>query len=335
MKHSGQPDHRTLLRAAGCAALLACGAALAPASAQQNLPAGPLKFVHPFPAGSGSDLAYRPVMEKLGEVLGKTVISEPHPGGSSSIASLYVKKQPADGSTFYQLSATAIVRSLVNPEVDVRKDFTPISCITNAPLIIAVNSDLKINTLKELLDAARARPNELNYASYGVGSGAHLVFEYLTHEAGVKMTHVPYQGSAQATLDTAAGRTQATGMILVTAQPFVKQLGGNGKLTMLAVSTLEPTPLIPGVPGLKASGFPQVDWGLWAGIVGPAGMPRPVVDTLYRAFNQVYKDPKVIDMIGKIGQDPLYCTPDEMGRRLAKDYDTFSKLVRDTGIKLE
>jgi len=325
-----------LSRAATCATVLVSAALVAqPVAAQQALPNGPLKFVHPFPAGSGSDVAYRPVMEKLGAMIGRTVLTEPRPGGNSAVASQYVRSQPPDGSTFYQLSTTAIVRSVARPDIDIRKDFTPIACITNAPLVLAVSDQVKARNLKELVDEARARPGEINYGSYGFGSGAHLIFEYLAHEAGVKMTHVPYQGSAQAVQDTVAGRVQVTGAIVATLRPHVKELGGSGRLRMLAVSTLEPSAIVPGVPGLKAAGFPATDWGLWAGIVGPAGMPRGVVDTLSRAFTEVYKDRSTIETIAKFGQDPLYCSPDELGRRIAKDFDTFTKLVRDTGIKLE
>jgi tripartite-type tricarboxylate transporter receptor subunit TctC len=312
-------------------------AILAAPAAAQTFPNKPLRFVHPFAAGSGTDVTYRPVMERLSAILGQPITTDPRPGGGSTVASLYVKSQPADGYTFYNISTTQIVRSLVpNPEVDVRKDFTPIACNTASPLVITVNTDqIKATTLKELIEDARARPGQINYASYGIGSGAHLLFEHLLYDAKASMVHVPYQGTAQAAADTVSGRTQVTATIVVTLRPFVSSLGGSGKLRMLAVSTADASPVVPGVPGLKEAGFPDIDYNLWGAFVGPLGIPRDIVEILNRAMTATYKDAKIIEMAAKSGQTVTYCTPDELARKTQREYDTLSRLMKATGLKLE
>jgi len=319
------------------AATAATALALPEAVAQQPFPNRPLRFVHPFPGGSATDTIYRPVMDLLSTLLGQPIITDPRPGGSSTVASIYVRHQPPDGYTFYLASSSLIVRSLVpNAEIDVRKDFTPIACNTVSPLFLVVNSEqVKATTLKELIDDARAHPGQINYASYGVGSGAHIFLESLLYDAKVNMVHIPYQGTAQATADTAAGRTQVTATIIATMRPFVSSYGGNGKLRVLAASTAERSPLAPDVPGMKDSGFPHVDSPQWGGYVGPAGVPRSAVDVLNRAMTAAYKDPKIIELTARFGQVPFSCTPDELARMISKEYDNLAALVREAGIKLQ
>jgi tripartite-type tricarboxylate transporter receptor subunit TctC len=320
------------------AAAAACLASLAAFNVQaQQFPNKPLRFVHGFPGGSATDTIYRPVMEKLGALLGQPVVVDPRPGGGGLVSALHVKSQAPDGYTFYMASNTLISRSVEpNAQIDARKDFTPIVPSAASTIVLAVNADqVKATTLKEFIDEVRAKPGQLNYASYGIGSSSNVGMELLLYEAKIKMVHIPYQGSAPAALDTAAGRAQATVTITSALRPFVASLGGSGKLRMLAVTTAERSSLLPEVPGMRESGFPQIDYPVWSAFVGPLGIPRPIVDILNRAVTSVYKDPQILEGLPKFGQVPMYGSPEELARLIARDYESTSKLVREAGLKME
>ena len=300
------PHRRITLRVAIFAALLASFAG--PAAHAQQFPNKPLRFVHGFPGGSATDTIYRPVMEKLGALLGQPVIVEPRPGGGGLVSALYVKSQAPDGYTFYMASNTLISRSVEpNAQIDARKDYSPIVPAAASTIVLAVNTDqVKATTLKEFIDEVRSKPGQLNYASYGIGSSSNVAMELLLYEAKLKMVHIPYQGSAPAALDTAAGRAQATVTITSSLRPFVASLGGSGKMRTLAVTTPQRSSLLPEVPGMRESGFPQIDYPVWSAFVGPPGMPRNIVDILNKAVTAVYKDPQILEGLPKFGQVPMY-----------------------------
>jgi tripartite-type tricarboxylate transporter receptor subunit TctC len=321
----------------GCCLGIAFAAlAAAPATAQQ-FPTKPIKFVVPFPAGSSTDLSFRPVAEHMSATLGQNVIMDFRPGGATLVGAQYTKTQPGDGYTFMIGTPSLVVVSLKpGSEIDIRRDFQPIATTTVAPLVLAVNTEqVKATTVKELIEEARAKPGQINYASYGIGSGAHIYMELLQYEAKVKMVHVPYQGSGQATTDTAVGRTQVTPLILATAHAHVASLGGSGKLRLIAVSSAERSALAPDVPGMKEAGYPQIDVGLWGGFIGPLGMPKNAVDALARATTAAYKDPKIIEVVRKAGIVPVYGGPDQLARVIANDYNATQRLIKEAGIKLD
>lgn len=305
--------------------------------AAQVFPSAPIKLVLPFPAGSASDQVYRPVTELLSRVLGQPVLLDARPGGGSMVASNWVKNQPADGYTIYVVSSAVTVKSMTpSNNVDIRKDFTPIAPSNIAPMLILVNAEqVKATTLKELLAEAKAKNGEMNYASYGIGSGAHMFMELLLNEAKVKMVHVPYQGTAQAAADTAGGRVQVTGTILASARAYVSEFGGSGKLRLIAHSRAERTPLLPNTPGMKEAGILNMDYGLWGGYVGPAGVPRDVVAKLNVAINTVLKDPIIPELYKRLGLDVIGGSPEDLTRLINREYDSYVKLIKETGVKLE
>lgn len=322
-------------------AIAVCFGALAaagvgPATAQQ-FPNKPIRLVLPFPAGSGSDLTFRPVVDHMTKNMGVNVLLDMRPGGGGNVSALYVKSQPADGYTIYAASNTTLIKSLgKDPQIDIRKDFTPIAPNNIAPMLIMVNSEqVKATTLQELLAEARAKPGRMDYASYGVGSGSHMFFELLKFKAKVSMVHIPYQGTAQAAADTAAGRTQVTGTILASARPYIKDLGGSGKLRLIAHSRAERTPLLPGTPGMKEAGFPDIDYGLWGGYMGPAGMPKDVVDVLNKALNAAMKDPELNKLYERLGLVPLGGSPEDLTRLINREWDSYSTLIKATNLQLE
>jgi tripartite-type tricarboxylate transporter receptor subunit TctC len=189
----------------------------------------------------------------------------------------------------------------------------------------------KARTLKDLIDESRANPGKLNYASYGIGTSGHMFTELLASEAKVKWVHVPFAGTAQAAAETVAGRTQLTVLGITTVAPLVS----SGKLRMLAVSTAERWPMNPDVPGMRESGFPQIDFPVWAGYVGPAGIPREIVNRLNQAINLALKDPDVIELYRKVQTVGVGGTPEDLRDAVEREYSAYQKLIKETGLKLE
>ena len=294
-------------------------------------------MVLPFAPGGGTDTTLRPIVDHMAQTLGQQVLFEYKPGGGGMVAGLYVKSAPPDGYTIYHVASTAIIRSLGdNPPVNILRDFSFISPNAGGALVVVVHpGQVKARTLKELIEESRVNPGQLNYASYGTGTAGHMLAELLANEAKVKWVHVPYQGTAQAATETVAGRTQITFLGMATLGPFVAADGGAVRLRMLAVSTAERWPLNPDVPGMKESGFPQIDFQPWSGFIGPAGMPGEVVNRLNQAVSLAHKDPKVIEVYRKLQLIPVSGTPEDMRRRVEAEYRQFNQLIKDSGIKLE
>jgi len=311
--------------------------ALAGTAAAQNYPNRPIKLVYPFPGGGASDLTYRPVQDYLTKSLGQPIILDGRPGGGTMVASLYVKAQPADGYTIYAASDTVAVKSVLpNAQIDIRKDFTPIAPGNVAPLVVLVNPEqVKATTLPELIAEAKANPGKLNYGSYGVGSGSHLFMAIFCNDAKIDMVHVPYQGTAQAVQETAAGRVQVTATIVSTARAFVSDFGGSGKLRMIGQSSVDRSPLVPTAQSMREAGMANSGLELWGGYFGPAGLPKDIVDVLNKNINAALKDPQLIEIYKRFGITPVGGTPEELVKLVNNAYNNYSKLIKETGLKLE
>jgi tripartite-type tricarboxylate transporter receptor subunit TctC len=320
-------------RIARLAALcVASGAALS-ATAQQSFPNRTVRLVLPFAAGGGPDLVNRPVAEHMTKTLGQPVVLDNRPGGGGLVASQFVKAAPPDGHVFYQIAGSIVVQSVRdNPPVHILRDFTFIAPHTRNVIMVIVSPEhSKARTLKELIEESRANPGKLNYASYGMGTSGHMFTELLASEAKVKWVHVPFSSTTQAAAETVAGRTQLTVLGITTVAPFVS----SGKLRMLAVSTAERWPLNPDVPGMRESGFPQIDFPVWAGYVGPAGMPREIVNRLNQAINLALKDPEVVEFYRKVQTVAVGGTPEDLKNSVEREYNAYLKLMKETGLKLE
>jgi tripartite-type tricarboxylate transporter receptor subunit TctC len=306
------------------------------AQAQSQYPAKPITYVLATTAGGGAETAFRPIAESLAKVLGQSVVLEFKPGAGGDIASLYVKSQPPDGYTVFAASNQVVVRSVVpDAKIDARKDFTHISPSGGQPFLIAVNAEqIKATTIRELLEDARKRPGDINYATYGVGSGAHLLMELLLHEAKVKMTVVHYKSTAGSVTDTVGGRTQVVIGIMPTMAPFVASQGGSGKLRVLAVSSQERTPIFPDIPAMKESGY-QLDYMGWSGFMGPPGMSPELISRLNRAYNDAIKDPETVARTRKNGSINTGGTPQQLTQLVEREYNSYMRLIKETGLKLE
>lgn len=294
------------------AGMLLALAALAPAALAEDYPSRPISWVVGFSPGGISDQGTRFVAKVFAEKIGQQIIVENKPGAAGIIAAEYVAQAKPDGYTILYGSSGPLgtYKSLYKKlSYDPLTSFTLIHAFGSSPLILVVPASSPFKTLKDLVDYAKKNPGKLNYGSVGTGSGAHLVAELLGSNAGIKMTHVPYKGSAPAMTDVLAGRLDLIFDYSIVVKPQIE----GGKLRPLASTGSTRLTSHPDVPTTAELGYPGVQFTAWATIVGPAGMPQPVVDKMAKAFNEALKDPTVVEYHDKQG---VTLMPDVSGAKL-------------------
>lgn len=313
---------------------LTCVMPLAQAQEPANWPAKSVTLVVGFPPGTATDSVARVLAERFSSRMGQSFVIDNKPGQGGSVGAAAAAKAKPDGYTFV-VSATAPMS--INPYVyprlsyDPIKDFSPVGIHTWLPYAIVVNANSKINTYSDLRAVALAHPGQLTYASIGNGTTSHLIVLLLQQRTGLKLTHVPYKGSAQAQTDLIGGQVDMTFDTVVSMLPHIK----SGKLRPLAVSTLKRSPLLPDVPTLHELGVSQFEVGAWLGILAPAGTPRSIVDKLNSELNLALEDEGVKTKLTAMGSEILKNTPDEFATFIRSENERWSKLVRDTGAKID
>lgn len=325
---------RTLAAALALAAAVPLWAASATAQAQDApYPAKSVTILVGFPPGTATDTVARMLSERLAQRMGQQFIVENKPGAGGSIAAGLGARAKPDG---YTLMIGASAPQAINPHVyrnlnyDARKDFAPIGLITWLPYLFVVSPDNPARDLKGFLAAAKAKPDQLTYATTGIGTTSHLVTAVLLSKAGATMVHVPYKGSSQAQTDIVGGRTTATFDTMVSSLAMVK----SGRLKALAVSTPERVAMLPDVPTVAEQGFPGFDMGAWLGLIAPAGIPPAIQDRLAREMNAVLADTAVRDKLGDLGaQVRTTPTPAAFGAMMKSEYDSWGAIVSEFNVK--
>lgn len=318
------------------AATLLAGATLvvhATASAQAY-PSRPIKLIVPFPAGGGTDLIAREVANKVAVANGWSIVIDNKPGSGGNLGVDAAAKAPADGYTLVlgQTSNLAINPTLYaklpyNPE----KDLTPIVEVASAPLVLVVAADSPYKTLADVVTAAKAKPESLNYASSGSGTVAHLATELFQKTAAVKFTHVPYKGAAQGSTDLIGGQIQMYMSSVPTLIGYVK----SGKMRAIAVTSPKRTADLPSVPTIAESGFKGFEAVTWFGVAGPAGLPKDVVAKLNVAFNKALQDPEVKMKLASQGAETLGGTPEQFAKLIHEDIGRWGQIVKESGAKVD
>ena len=312
-------------------ALLAA-AALAPvAQAQSDYPNKPIRLVVGFIPGSSADITARVLGNRMGQILGQTVLVENKAGAGSSLAAEQVARSPKDGYTLFIASSANITNEAIHPNLpfNIAKDFAPVALINTAAVILVVHPSLGVNSLKELIELAKKKQDELSYASTGVGTAPHLSGELLNMRAGLKLVHVPYQGSPQAATDLLAGRVQ---IMFSPASAVISQVEA-GQLKVLASSTSQRAGILPNVPTMAEAGMPDFVTSIWFGLMAPEGTPREIVDKLARAVSEAAKSPEVVAAWRPQGIDPLGGGPDEFGKHIAAEMTRWSEVAGAAGLK--
>jgi tripartite-type tricarboxylate transporter receptor subunit TctC len=314
--------------------LLACLLAATPALASaQSWPDKPIRFVMSAPAGSSIDVLGRAIADKLKDRLGQPVIVENKPAAGGTVATAEVAKAAPDGYTMVLAfnGPLAITPLLSKVPYDVHKDLTPVIITSSQPNVLAVNAQLPVKSVQELVAYARANPGKLNFASVGNGSSSHLNAELLKSMAGIDIVHIPFNGSPPAVTATIQNETQ---MIFAVMQPLQPQIQA-GKLRALAVTSAKRFPLLPDLPTIAESGYPGFDALAWNGVLVPAATPKPVVQRLNAEINAILKDPDVVQRMHAAGFDLVGGTPEDFGALIKAESEKWVPVIRKAGVKVD
>ena len=307
--------------------------AAAPAGAQ-TFPDHPVRIVVPYPPGGFNDTLARVAAEKLAKTWNQPVVVENKPGGNTTVGNVFVAKSPADGYTILitplPFSALPGLYGATLP-YDALKDFTPLVWAGSTQNALVVRNDLPISNVQELLAFARKNPGKLNYGSTGSGSSNHLSMELLMRMTGTKMTHIPYKGSAPATMAMLGGEIDALFDNVPNVLPHIKA----GKMKAIAVSGLQRSVLLPAVPTVDESGVTGYEVTVWFGMQLPAGTPKPIVDKINRDIVQLLKEPDVISRFRDQGVEVVASSPAEFSQLVQKEVVKWTQLIKDANIRIE
>jgi tripartite-type tricarboxylate transporter receptor subunit TctC len=313
------------------AALLLAGLAAPAALGQSDYPSRPVRLIVGFIPGSSADITARVLGQRMGQILGQQFVVEGKPGAGSSLAAEFVARAPKDGYTLFIASSANITNAAINPNLpfDIGKDFAPIALINTAAVILVVHPSTGVNTVQELIALAKSKPGEILYASTGVGTAPHLSGELLSMRAGLKLVHVPYQGSPQAATDLLAGRVA---MMFSPASAVVSQVEA-GSLKVLASAATKRPGILPKVPTMAEAGMPDFDTSIWFGLMAPAGTPRPVIDKLAGAVREALASNEVVTAWRPQGIDPLSGGPEDFARHIASESKRWGDVATAAGLK--
>jgi tripartite-type tricarboxylate transporter receptor subunit TctC len=317
-------------RAVVFAFALAMQLALSAAHAE-DYPARPVRIVVGFIPGSSADITARVVGQRMGQILGQQFVVESKPGAGSSLAAEFVARAPKDGYTLFLASSANITNAAINPGLsfDMAKDFAPIALVTTAAVILVVHPSLGVDSVRDLVALAKAKPGEVLYASTGVGTAPHLSGELFAMRSGVKLVHVPYQGSPQAVTDLLAGRTA---MMFSPASAVVSHFP-TGKLKPLASAATKRPSIVPDLPTMAEAGMPDFDTSIWFGLMAPAGTPREIVDKLARAAAEALTANEVLGALHPQGFDALSGGPEDFAATISREIKRWGEVAQAAGLK--
>jgi tripartite-type tricarboxylate transporter receptor subunit TctC len=317
-------------------ALLFAGALLvcAPAASAQDFPTKPIRVVVPFPPGGAVDVAARLLTSKMSERLGWQFVVENRPGGSGFIAATNVAKSPADG---YSLFMAHVGEFAINPAVytimpyDLERDFVPVTLVGDAPMVYFVNSQGPYSSLRDVVDAAKAKPDSIAYSSAGNASLNHLAGEWLAQAAGIKLIHVPYKGGAAAAAAVVAGDVPLGVASIPGVTPHVK----SGRVKVLAVTSAKRSSFQPEWATPGELGVGHVDASFWVGLFAPKGTPGAVVEKLDQAVRQTLQLADLRTRFADAGFEVVGTSSEEFLARIKQDLARFRDVVKAAGIKVE
>ena len=327
---------KLLIAAAVLAAgtLTAAGAVLAQGAAAPVYPNKALRLIVPFPPGGGNDILARTVGQRLAEVVSQQVVVDNRGGAGGALGATIAAGANPDGYTLFlgsvgNLAQTPALKADL-PYNPVR-DFAPAALVATSAFMLAVNPSVPAKSVQELIALAKASPGKLNYASAGAGSSLHMAAELFKYATGTDMLHVPYKGTGPAMTDLISGRVQ---LVFSTMPPVLPQIK-TGKLRALGVTTLKRAAVAPDVPTIAESGVKGFNVSNWQGILAPARIPPEVVARINGEVSRILKLPDVREVLVSQGTTPLATGPQETARWLADERERWTKVVKESGFKLE
>ena len=320
------------MRARNQLGFLFCTLSLATLAAAQSYPSKPIRYIVPFPAGGGTDIVARALAPKLLETSGIQIVIDNRGGGGTVVGADIAAHSPPDGYTAFMGTNTS---HAINPNLAVKlpydavRDFQPVTRIALIPYMLTVHPSLPAKNVKELIALAKARPDQLNFASSGNGTPGHLAGLMLNDAAGIRTTHVPYKGAAPAVTAMVSGETQFTFSSLTSTLPMVKA----GRLRVIAMSSLKRSPLMPSMPTVAEAGYPGFEAITWYGVFLPAGAAPAIVGKLNSEIVRVLNLPDFKAWLAEQGAEAAPTTPDEFAAFIKAEIARYAPLVKKSGMK--
>jgi tripartite-type tricarboxylate transporter receptor subunit TctC len=318
-----------------CAVAVAALSALGlPALAQDKWPSKPITYIVPFPAGGTTDILGRLIGQKLGPVLGTTIVIDNRGGAGGGIGSELASRAPADGYTLVggTVSSHAINVSLY-PKLgyDPVKSFSPVVLIGSNPVVLVVGANSPYKTLQDVLAAAKAKPKTISSASAGSGTSQHLSLELLGFKSGTQFIHVPYKGSGPAIQDVIGGQVDMMFDTTVVAGPHIQ----SGKVRALAVTSAKRLESLPNVPTVAESGVPGFEVTSWQGIFVPAGTPKPIIDKLHDEILKIIAQPEMQERLKGLGMQPAPLTTGEVAAFQKAEVEKWAQVIKAANVKID
>ncbi len=323
---------RSLIHSA--VAVAAVSALGLPVLAQDKWPSKPITYIVPFPAGGTTDILSRLIGQKLGTVLGTTIVVDNRGGAGGSIGSELAARAPADGYTLVggTVSSHAINVSLY-PKLgyDPVKSFSPVVLIGSNPVVLVVGANSPYKTLQDVLAAAKAKPKTISSASAGSGTSQHLSLELLGYKSGTQFIHVPYKGSGPAIQDVIGGQVDMMFDTTVVAGPHIQ----SGKVRALAVTSAKRLESLPNVPTVAESGVPGFEVTSWQAIFVPAGTPKPIIDRLHTEILKIIALPEMQERLKALGMQPTPLTTEQVTAFQKAEVEKWAQVIKAANIKLD
>lgn len=312
-------------------ATLAFAAGAGPALSQQDYPAKPIRFIVGVAPGGATDILARAIGGKLSENLRQQVIVDNRPGANHIIGGELTAKSPKDGYTIQIIPEGFVINASVYAKLpfDPLRDFSPIAIVALVPNILVIHPSLPARNVKTFIAFARARPGQMSTGSSGVGSPSHMSGELFKIMAGIDWTHVPYRGQSLAVIDMISGQIQLGFPSIPASVAHIK----SHRLVPLGVTTPQRASALPEVPSIAEAGLPSYEVSGWYGVIGPAGIPKPLVSRINQEINDILKAPEMRDRLLKEGAEPRTGTPEEFAAVMASDLKKWAKVVASAGIK--
>jgi len=310
--------------------VLSAAGVLASAVAAQTYPTRPIRIVVGFGAGGGVDIASRAIGKQLTEALGQSIVVDNRPGASGNIAAEIVSKAQSDGYTLLMSNLTIAMPSLFTTlPFNVNRDLAPVSLVAIGPSVLVVHPSLPVNSIKELIAAAKAKPKQLIYGSGGPGNITHMEMVLFTNMAGIDMIHVPYKGGAPSVVGLLSGEVQ----MLFTSIPSVLSQIHARRVKPIAVSTAKRSSALPEVPTISEAGLPGYDAASWYGLFAPAGIPKDVLRVLSTEIVKIMQVPEVRQRFSGDGFEPVGSTPDQFAKFVRTEIVKWEKIIKTAGLK--
>lgn len=298
--------------------------------AAEIYPSRPIHLVVGFTAGATSDVIARIFAQAADPLLGQQVVVENKPGAGSSIAAEYVARSVNDGYTLFVPALSTLTDEIINPTRSTRlgRDFSPIALLGNIAIVLIIDPKVNVRSVSELIALAKSKPGQVSYGSVGAGTLPHLAAVLFTQRAGIQLLHVPYPGSPQAVTDVMAGRIT---IFFAPASSIIGEVA-SGKVLALATAADKRSSALPEVPTMAEAGIANFDTSLWLGLVGPAGLPRPIVDKLAGTARKAMQAPQAVAALVKQGYDPHFLGSDQFAAFIASEKTRWSAVASAAGL---